>query len=135
MKVVVNALIGATPSIVNVLMVCLIFWLIFAIIGVNMFRGKYFKCANKDTPRNAYSAEIIPDREACEIESNRLNETGGNPDEYVWTNSWVTFDNTMMAYLALLQVSTWKGWIDVMNDAIDSVDIGGQPSRYNYTNF
>ena len=36
----------------------------------------------------------------------------------------------MMAYLALLQVSTWKGWIDVMNDAIDSVDIGEQPSRY-----
>ena len=35
----------------------------------------------------------------------------------------------MMAYLALLQVSTWKGWIDVMNDAIDSVDIGEQPSR------
>ena len=35
-----------------------------------------------------------------------------------------------MAYLALLQVSTWKGWIDVMNDAIDSVDIGEQPSRY-----
>ena len=49
MKVVVNALIGATPSIVNVLMVCLIFWLIFAIIGVNLFRGKYFKCLNKDT--------------------------------------------------------------------------------------
>ena len=33
MKVVVNALIGALPSIFNVLLVCLIFWLIFAIIG------------------------------------------------------------------------------------------------------
>jgi len=90
MKVVVNALIGATPSIVNVLMVCLIFWLIFAIIGVNMFRGKYFKCLNKET-REKYSAEIIPDREACMAERDRVNATGGNPDEFIWTNAWVTF--------------------------------------------
>merc|ERR1712061_921708 len=34
-----------------------------------------------------------------------------------------------MAYLALLQIATWKGWIDVMNDAIDSVDRNVQPSR------
>ena len=88
MKVVVNALIGATPSIVNVLMVCLIFWLIFAIIGVNMFRGKYFKCLNKET-REKYSAEIIPDREACMAERDRVNATGGNPDEFIWTNAWV----------------------------------------------
>ena len=41
MKVVVNALVGALPSIFNVLTVCIIFWLIFAIIGVNTFMGKF----------------------------------------------------------------------------------------------
>ena len=66
MKVVVNALIGALPSIVNVLLVCLIFWLIFAIIGVNMLSGKYFKCINTETGQK-YSAEIIPSREICDI--------------------------------------------------------------------
>ena len=40
MKVVVNALIGAIPSIANVLLVCLVFWLIFAIMGVNLFNGR-----------------------------------------------------------------------------------------------
>merc|ERR1719220_516633 len=44
MKVVVNALIGAIPSIFNVLLVCLIFWLIFSIMGVNLFMGTFYKC-------------------------------------------------------------------------------------------
>ena len=37
----VNALIGAIPAIANVLVVCLVFWLIFAIMGVNLFNGRY----------------------------------------------------------------------------------------------
>ena len=43
MKVVVNALVGALPDIFNVLVVCLIFWLIFAIIGINFFMGKFYR--------------------------------------------------------------------------------------------
>ena len=121
MKVVVNALIGATPSIVNVLMVCLIFWLIFAIIGVNFFMGKFFKCINTDTMEK-YSHEVIPSKAVCNEE-----QAKGAPAK--WTNAWVTFDNTLKAYIALLQVATWKGWIDIMNDAIDSVDRGFQPHR------
>ena len=46
-----------------------------------------------------------------------------------WKNSWVTFDNVGMAYVALLQIATWKGWIDIMNDAIDSVELDDQPHR------
>ena len=36
-------MVQAIPSIFNVLLVCLIFWLIFAIMGVQMFAGKYYK--------------------------------------------------------------------------------------------
>jgi voltage-gated sodium channel type II alpha len=43
MRIVVNALVQAIPSIFNVLLVCLIFWLIFAIMGVQLFNGKYHK--------------------------------------------------------------------------------------------
>ena len=64
MKVVVNALIGATPSIVNVLLVCLIFWLIFAIIGVNFFMGRYFKCESVETGET-FSHEVIPNKTVC----------------------------------------------------------------------
>jgi len=120
MKVVVNALVGALPSIFNVLLVCLIFWLIFAIIGVNYFRGKFFKCV--DPTGNKYSHEIIPNRTVC------LSE----PDAE-WLNSRITYDNVLNAYLALFQVATFKGWIDIMNDAIDSrKEWYEQPFRENH---
>ncbi|KFO38318.1 Sodium channel protein type 10 subunit alpha [Fukomys damarensis] len=47
MRVVVDALVGAIPSIVNVLLVCVIFWLIFSIMGVNLFAGKFGRCINR----------------------------------------------------------------------------------------
>jgi len=34
----------AIPSIFNVLLVCLLFWLVFAIMGVQFFKGKFYKC-------------------------------------------------------------------------------------------
>ena len=115
MKVVVNALVGALPAIFNVLLVCLIFWLIFAIIGVNTFMGKFYKCEDEETGER-FSYEVIPNRTVCE------NEAGA-----VWKNSLITFDNVAYAYLALLQIATWKGWTLIMDDAIDTVDIGQQP--------
>ena len=43
-----NALIKAIPSIANVLIVCIVFWLIFGIVGVQMFAGKFFKCVDEN---------------------------------------------------------------------------------------
>lgn len=48
MRIVVNALMHAIPSIFNVLLVCLVFWLIFSIMGVQFFGGKFFKCISDD---------------------------------------------------------------------------------------
>ncbi|XP_011504558.1 PREDICTED: sodium channel protein para [Ceratosolen solmsi marchali] len=115
MRVVVNALVQAIPSIFNVLLVCLIFWLIFAIMGVQLFAGKYFKCV--DANKTTLSYEIIPDRNACIAEN------------YTWENSPMNFDHVGKAYLCLFQVATFKGWIQIMNDAIDSREINKQPIR------
>ncbi|KAH8308470.1 hypothetical protein KR044_004973 [Drosophila immigrans] len=115
MRVVVNALVQAIPSIFNVLLVCLIFWLIFAIMGVQLFAGKYFKC--EDTNGTKLSHEIIPNRNACESEN------------YTWVNSAMNFDHVGNAYLCLFQVATFKGWIQIMNDAIDSREVDKQPIR------
>lgn len=48
MRIVVNALMYAIPSIFNVLLVCLVFWLIFSIMGVQFFGGKFFKCVDEE---------------------------------------------------------------------------------------
>uniref|UniRef100_A0A8D2DS21 Sodium channel protein n=1 Tax=Sciurus vulgaris TaxID=55149 RepID=A0A8D2DS21_SCIVU len=113
MKVVVNALIGAIPAILNVLLVCLIFWLIFCILGVNFFSGHFGRCiSGKD--KNKY-LNFIYNKSQC-------NET------YHWVNLEVNFDNVGIAYLALLQVATYKGWLDIMNAAVDSKGVNKQPA-------
>ena len=64
MKVVVNALVGALPSMFNVLLVCLIFWLIFAIIGVNTFMGKFQECIDTETNMR-FSKDVVPNKTVC----------------------------------------------------------------------
>ncbi|KAK5888683.1 hypothetical protein CesoFtcFv8_014749 [Champsocephalus esox] len=91
MRVVVNALIGAIPSIMNVLLVCLIFWLIFSIMGGQPVRWQV--------------------------------------REFYWTKVKVNFDNVGLGYLSLLQVATFKGWMEIMHAAVDSRGVEEQPIR------
>ncbi|XP_039997887.1 sodium channel, voltage-gated, type I like, alpha b isoform X9 [Xiphias gladius] len=115
--VVVNALLGAIPSIMNVLLVCLIFWLIFSIMGVNLFAGKYYYCVNTTTD-DIFSVEIVNNRTDC---LKLVNESAR------WKNVKINFDNVGAGYLALLQVATFKGWMDIMYAAVDSRDVEDQP--------
>lgn len=39
----------AIPAIFNVLLVCLVFWLVFSILGVQLFGGKFYKCIDDET--------------------------------------------------------------------------------------
>ncbi|XP_064559918.1 sodium channel protein type 5 subunit alpha-like [Zonotrichia leucophrys gambelii] len=123
MRVVVNALLGAIPSIMNVLLVCLIFWLIFSIMGVNLFAGKFGKCINM-TDENSKFVVNITNKTDCLM----YNGTG----EIFWVNVKVNFDNVGSGYLALLQVATFKGWMDIMYAAVDSREKNDQPEmEYN----
>uniref|UniRef100_A0A8D3DZW0 Sodium channel protein n=1 Tax=Scophthalmus maximus TaxID=52904 RepID=A0A8D3DZW0_SCOMX len=120
MRVVVNALVGAIPSIMNVLLVCLIFWLIFSIMGVNLFAGKYYYCFN-DTNEAYFLPDIVNNKTDCFALIN------ANNTEVRWKNVKINFDNVGAGYLALLQVATFKGWMDIMYAAIDSRRVEDQP--------
>ncbi|KAM9123259.1 sodium channel protein type 2 subunit alpha-like isoform 1-T1 [Pangshura tecta] len=119
MRVVVNALIGAIPSIMNVLLVCLIFWLIFSIMGVNLFAGKFYHCVNTTTGE-MFDISDVDNYTQCE-DLIKKNESAR------WKNVKVNFDNVGAGYLALLQVATFKGWMDIMYAAVDSRDLLDQP--------
>ncbi|KAJ8282364.1 hypothetical protein COCON_G00048830 [Conger conger] len=116
MRVVVNALLGAIPSIMNVLLVCLIFWLIFSIMGVNLFAGKYFYCVNT-TSDEYFPTSVVNNKTECLA----LNDSAR------WKNVKINFDNVGAGYLALLQVATFKGWMDIMYAAVDSRNLEEQP--------
>uniref|UniRef100_A0A8D1ZI83 Sodium channel protein n=2 Tax=Sus scrofa TaxID=9823 RepID=A0A8D1ZI83_PIG len=131
MRVVVNALIGAIPSIMNVLLVCLIFWLIFSIMGVNLFAGKFYECINT-TDGSRFPTSEVENRSACFALMNVSQNVR-------WKNLKVNFDNVGLGYLSLLQVATFKGWMDIMYAAVDSVNVDKQPiyeySLYMYIYF
>uniref|UniRef100_A0A3B3Y2F7 Sodium channel protein n=1 Tax=Poecilia mexicana TaxID=48701 RepID=A0A3B3Y2F7_9TELE len=99
MRVVVNALVGAIPSIMNVLLVCLIFWLIFSIMGVNLFAGKYYYCFNETAEENFLPDDVNNKTQCFEL-------INSNHTEVRWKNVKINFDNVGAGYLALLQV----GW-------------------------
>ena len=89
----VNALFAAIPGIGNVLVVSLLFWLVFSILGVQLFAGKFYKCVDKNDEQ--LSASVVASKAEC------LNRTS---DGYRWVNSKVTFDNVLAGFLALMQV-------------------------------
>ncbi|KAG5346938.1 SCN60 protein, partial [Acromyrmex charruanus] len=115
MRIVVNALMYAIPSIFNVLLVCLVFWLIFSIMGVQFFGGKFFKCV--DEYGEMLDISIVNTKEECFSKN------------YSWQNSKITFDHVGIAYLALFQVATFEGWMEVMEDAVDARGVDLQPQR------
>lgn len=54
------------------------------------------------------SHQIIPDKEHCQKEN------------YSWVNSAMNFDSVGNAYISLFQVATFNGWIEIMQDSVDS---------------
>lgn len=49
MKLVVNALLASIPSMSNVVVVCSLVMLIFAIMGVSIFKGAFYRCEDPPT--------------------------------------------------------------------------------------
>ena len=107
----IAALIGALPGIFNVMAVCIIFWLIFAIIGVNFYMGQFQECIDEETYER-FNKDVVPNKTVC------LDLPGG-----VWVNPYISFDNVGIAYLSLFQIATFKGWMDIMDDAVDSAGV------------
>ena len=71
----------------------------------------FSKCVDIPTGEKV-SAEIVPDVVTCLTENNTE-----------WVNSKITFDHVGHAYISLFQVATFKGWHQIMSDAIDSRDV------------
>lgn len=95
MKIVVTALLESVVAIMNVGIVLLLVWLMFAILGVDLFAGKFYSC----------EIESIETKDKCE-------EYG-----YDWTNKEHNFDNVFEAMLTLFVVVSQEAWPDIMYSA------------------
>lgn len=80
LKVAIKALAQAIPSIANVTIITLLFFLIFGIISISYFKGKFYFCNTTSVDVTAFF--IIQSKWDC------LNAGGS------WQNSPFSFDNT-----------------------------------------
>ena len=92
LQIVVNSLVHAVPAIVNVMLVCLIFWLIFSIVGYQLFNGKFYRCVDNKT-LEIIDWQIVENKDQC-------NESLGMR----WMNAKINFDSSLQGFLALFQV-------------------------------
>jgi hypothetical protein len=107
LKMIVVALLESMGGIFNVTIVVLMIWLIFAIMGVNTFGGKFFYCSI-----DMYS---LGSQQECEY-------AGGK-----WMLYDHNFDNVMSAMKTLFITSSLEGWPDIMLQAVDATEIEKGP--------
>lgn len=118
MKLVVNALLASIPSMTNVLIVCALIILIFAIMGVNFFKGAFFHCKQSFDP-------AVPEINMDEIDTAEdCLSKGGR-----WVNQNQHFDNSINAMLTLFEMMTTEGWTQVMYSGIDSRGVDLEPKE------
>lgn len=112
MKIVVTALLESLIAIMNVAVVLVIVWLMFAILAISLFGGKLYLCTN----------DKLLTQVACESSG------------YVWKVYFPNYDNVVNAMIALFILSSEEGWPNLMVQAIDGTDIGEAPST-NYNQY
>ena len=118
LKVVVNTLFACIPGLVNVIVVSLLFWMIFGIMGMNLFMGMYWSCSIGEYDCDAEGnncLQTVRTKADCK-------EAGGD-----WTNSPNNFDNLPNALLNLFEMATTEGWVVQLHLGVDAVGIDQQP--------
>ena len=114
MKLIIDALLQSIPSLGNVSLILLLFWIIFGILGVQFFGGKFWQC--QDSSGSLVNATIASNAEQC------FNVTGAS-----WINPTVNFDHIGNAFVALMEVATMEGWTNILQNAVNMRGSDEQP--------
>ncbi|XP_064818471.1 voltage-dependent T-type calcium channel subunit alpha-1H-like isoform X4 [Oncorhynchus masou masou] len=110
LKLVVETLITSLRPIGNIVLICCAFFTVFGILGVQLFKGKFYLCEGLDT-RN------ITTKSDCLLAN------------YRWTRRKYNFDNLGQALMSLFVLSCKDGWVNIMYDGLDAVGVDQQPVR------
>uniref|UniRef100_A0A8D1IL77 Voltage-dependent T-type calcium channel subunit alpha n=1 Tax=Sus scrofa TaxID=9823 RepID=A0A8D1IL77_PIG len=108
LKLVVETLISSLKPIGNIVLICCAFFIIFGILGVQLFKGKFYHCLGVDT-RN------ITNRSDC-VAAN-----------YRWVHHKYNFDNLGQALMSLFVLASKDGWVNIMYNGLDAVAVDQQP--------
>uniref|UniRef100_A0A8B9JYP3 Calcium voltage-gated channel subunit alpha1 Ib n=1 Tax=Astyanax mexicanus TaxID=7994 RepID=A0A8B9JYP3_ASTMX len=108
LKLVVETLITSLKPIGNIVLICCAFFIIFGILGVQLFKGKFYYCVGLDV-------------------KNITNKSDCLSAKYKWVHHKYNFDNLGQALMSLFVLASKDGWVNIMYHGLDAVGIDQQP--------
>ncbi|XP_026318237.1 voltage-dependent calcium channel type D subunit alpha-1-like [Hyposmocoma kahamanoa] len=110
LKHVVQCVIVAIKTIGNILLVTNLLQFMFAVMGVQMFKGKFFRCSDttKMTEAECHGKYLIYENGKPVINSRE------------WLKNKFNFDDVPNGMLTLFTVSTFEGWPNLLTTSMDS---------------
>ncbi|KAF7249819.1 Voltage-dependent L-type calcium channel subunit alpha-1D [Varanus komodoensis] len=113
LKHVVQCVFVAIRTIGNIMIVTTLLQFMFACIGVQLFKGKFYRCTDEAKQNPVECRGIFIVYKDGDVDSPMVRER-------IWQNSDFNFDNVLTAMMALFTVSTFEGWPALLYKAIDS---------------
>ncbi|XP_038571832.1 voltage-dependent R-type calcium channel subunit alpha-1E isoform X1 [Micropterus salmoides] len=121
LKAVFDCVVTSLKNVFNILIVYKLFMFIFAVIAVQLFKGKFFYCtdSSKDTEKDCQGYYIDYGKDKKELKRRD------------WKRHEFHYDNVIWALLTLFTVSTGEGWPQVLQHSVDVTEEDRGPSHGN----
>lgn len=114
LKLVVQTLLSSLRPIGNIVLICCTFFIIFGILGVQLFKGAFFYCDGPDIKDVQNKTDCLRDK------------------RNTWVNRKYNFDDLGKALMSLFVLSSRDGWVNIMYTGLDAVGVDQQPEE-NYS--
>ncbi|XP_023315824.1 voltage-dependent T-type calcium channel subunit alpha-1G isoform X4 [Trichogramma pretiosum] len=109
LKLVVQTLLSSLRPIGNIVLICCTFFVIFGILGVQLFKGAFYYCDGPDIKNVRNKTDCLSD------------------SRNVWLNRKYNFDDLGKALMSLFVLSSRDGWVNIMYTGLDAVGVDQQP--------
>uniref|UniRef100_A0A8C1WNG5 Voltage-dependent P/Q-type calcium channel subunit alpha-1A n=1 Tax=Cyprinus carpio TaxID=7962 RepID=A0A8C1WNG5_CYPCA len=119
LKAVFDCVVNSLKNVLNILIVYMLFMFIFAVVAVQLFKGRFFYCTDesKELERDCRGEYLVYEKD---------NEVRAQKRE--WKKYDFHYDNVLWALLTLFTVSTGEGWPQVLKHSVDATYENQGPS-------
>ncbi|KAJ6638739.1 Voltage-dependent calcium channel type A subunit alpha-1, partial [Pseudolycoriella hygida] len=112
LKAVFDCVVNSLKNVVNILIVYILFNFIFAVIGVQLFNGKFFHCTDESK------------HTAIDCQGSYFTYSGSSSLPEAKPRKWLSqsfhYDNVATAMLTLFAVQTGEGWPQVLQNSMSA---------------
>uniref|UniRef100_A0A674P6F4 Voltage-dependent P/Q-type calcium channel subunit alpha-1A n=1 Tax=Takifugu rubripes TaxID=31033 RepID=A0A674P6F4_TAKRU len=118
LKAVFDCVVNSLKNVLNILIVYMLFMFIFAVVAVQLFKGRFFFCTDesKEFERDCRGEYLVYERD--EVKARKRE----------WKKYDFHYNNVAWALLTLFTVSTGEGWPQVLKHSVDSTYENQGPS-------